>query len=376
MNLVKKIIRKIQAGGFNRFAGTSKNMDEPKTYAEMLERYRQYVAQNRDIRYSVSFAEIPKTKEVHKWVGAQGYTDKVYFIPNDATQILNYGLYNNAVKKTTQLETGPFKWTGGCIWENYLYFLPRTSNDLIAYDLLNEKIKRYTSKYEYTKEHHYSGVCTKEGVVYQPPRNTDHILVWDLKTHDNRQIQLAPSWMKMSLRYCGSIIHPNGYAYFFPEHNGRVIKLNLRTEQWCLIGPVISTMVFDAAIGTDGNIYGFSAYCAGMLKITVDNDAVEMIHTEIRPGAYGTKPGINGKLYSVPGDGDKVWEYDVEKDLLQGIYSCDAEIKAKFAGGVATRAGMLIYTPAKYDKILILIPETGEVEIPEEVHNNFFVDCY
>lgn len=376
MNLAKRFIRKIQAGYFNRFTGTPKSIGEPETYTELLEKYKQYVVQNRDVCYSVSSAEIPKTKEAHKWVGAQSYNDKVYFVPNNATQILNYDLQNETVSKAVQLEEGLFKWTGGCIWENYLYFFPRTSNDLIAYDLLSANVQRYASKYGYTKEHHYGGVCTKAGVVYQPPRNTDHILVWDLKTHDSRRIQLAPGWMKMSFRYCGSIIHPNGYAYFFPEHNGRVIKLNLRTEQWCLIGPVISTMVFDAAIGTDGNIYGFSAYCAGLLKITVGSDAVEMIHTEIRPGAYGTKAGINGKLYSVPGDGDKVWEYDIEKDLLRSIYSCDTELKAKFAGGVATRAGRLVYTPAKGDKILILMLESRTEQIPEEIYNNFFVDCY
>lgn len=375
MNLAKRIIRKVQSEYFNRFSGNSKNMGEPKCYAELLEQYQQYVAQNEDVQYSVSFAEIPKTEEAHKWVGAQGYNDKVYFIPNDATQILEYDLQNDTVKKAAQLEAGLFKWTGGCIWRNQAYFFPRTSNDLISYNLIGGNVQRYASKYGYTKEHHYGGVCTKEGVVYQPPRNSDHILVWDLKTHDSWRIQLAPSWMKMSFRYCGSIIHPNGYAYFFPEHNGRVIKLNLKTEQWCLIGPVVSTMVFDAAIGTDGNIYGFSAYCAGLLKITVGSDAVEMIHTEIRPGAYGTKPGINGKLYSVPGDGNKVWEYDVEKDLLRSIYSCDIELKAKFAGGAVTRAGQLVYTPAKGDKILILTPE-WKIEILEVIYNNFFVDCY
>lgn len=375
MNFVRKIIRKIQSESFNRFTKISRSVGESVPYAVLLERYRQYVNQNRNTRYAVSFVEIPKTKEAHKWVGAQSYNEKVYFSPNDAAQILNYDLQNGTVSKNSLLEEGLFKWTGGYIWENQVYFFPRTSNDLISYNPISGNVQRYASKYGYTKEHHYGGVCTKEGVVYQPPRNTDHILAWDLKTHDSRRIQLAPSWMKMSLRYCGSIIHPNGYAYFFPEHNGRVIKLNLKTEQWCLIGPVISTMVFDAAIGTDGNIYGFSAYCAGLLKITVGSDAVEMIHKEIRPGAYGTKPGINGKLYSVPGDGNKLWEYDVEKDLLRSIYSCDIELKAKFAGGAVTKAGQLVYAPAKGDKILTLTPE-GKIEIPEVIYNNFFVDCY
>ncbi len=101
-------------------------------------------------------------------------------------------------------------------------------------------------------------------------------------------------------------------------------------------------MCFDAKIGLDGNIYGFSAYRKGIMRIDVTNDTVQMIHTDIEPGAYGTKYGADGCLYSVPGDGSKCFRYDVESDSLETAFDLKDKSKAKYAGGSTNSNGEIL----------------------------------
>ena len=341
---------------------------------EVFLRYRESLQENENVVYEVRFESIPLSKVNHKWVGGQYIKGMVVGIPNDMSAFLQY---NGREKEYIgSLSEGKFKWTGGCVYEGFLYGFPRTSNMMLKLDLQLRRIEYMDIKEKYRKEHHYGGVCTKDGVVYQPPRDTDHILVWYLENGENRRIQIAPRLWGMKLRYCGSIIHPNGYAYFFPEKKGKVIKLDLKTEKWVFIGRCISTMVFDAKIAIDGNIYGFSAYYNGLLKIDVLQDEVSMIHTNVSVGAYGTKLGVNGHLYSVPGDGNILWEYDVKNDSIKQIYNLKDSNKAKYAGGVTTKQGNIYMIPATADSICQLVTNGVKCDIPEDIYSTFFVDCY
>lgn len=336
-----------------------------------LEAYRNYVEQNRNVGYSVIYEPIPTVSAIHKWVGAQ-YTEKnIYCIPNDMDRILKYG--KEGVTYLGEMDKRLFKWTGGCIWNGFLYGFPRTSNDLLKMSLKTEKIEYVSVGKGYPQEHHYGGICSKRGVIYQPPRDSDHILVWDLKEEKTRRIYLQKN--KMS-RYSGSILMPNGYAYFLPEKGEKVIMLSTDTEEWSYIGEELDAMVFDAKIAVDGNIYGYSAYCEGILKIDTKSDHTEMIHKEISPGAYGTKLGVNGHLYSIPGDGKYIWDYDPITDSLNYIYEFKEDKKAKYAGGVSKENGDIYAVPAKEERLMKLSADCSYLKIPGHIFSEFFVDFY
>ncbi|MCI8598705.1 MAG: hypothetical protein HFJ10_09735 [Lachnospiraceae bacterium] len=340
----------------------------------MLEKYREYIRKHREVEYKVSLEALPEALAVHKWVGAQSVADDFYGIPNDMDAILKHTETGN--QYLGQVGNSLFKWTGGCIWNGFLYGFSRSSNSLLKMSLDIEKIQYVELKEAYLGEHHYGGICTKEGIVYQPPRDSDHILVWNLNTEKTERIYLASKSENRKFRYCGSILHPSGFAYFLPEAREKVIKLDIKTKLWTFIGEPIEAMVFDAKIGVDGCIYGYSAYCPGILKIDPMSDAVKMIHREIWPGAYGTKLGVNGHLYSIPGDGDKVWDYDIETDNLKSIYTFPGKFKAKYAGGSTMRNGMILAVPAREHTLLQLKANATELEIPEDIYLEYFWDCY
>lgn len=343
-------------------------------HKSLLERYQDYIARHNDIQYHVSFEDLPETSAVHKWVGAQSIGGYTYGIPNDMSAVLKYD--GAAGSYLGQVGNGLFKWTGGCVWNGFLYAFPRTSSSLLKMSLDTEAIEYVRLEEPYSREHHYGGICTKEGVVYQPPRDSDHILVWDLKKEKTEKIYLALRSENIGFRYCGSILHPNGRAYFLPESGGRVIRLDIKTREWRFIDEPVDAMVFDAKIASDDCIYGYSAYCPGILKIDTSTDSVKMIHKEITPGAYGTKLGVNGHLYSIPGDGNVIWDYDPAAGCLKEIYRFSGEHKAKYAGGASMRDGSILAVPARAQRILHLRADRIEQEIPEDIYREYFVDCY
>lgn len=372
--MIKQIIKKIYRSLIIEFLSKQSILQKSHWTTEDNSEFKQFRAcMDKSITYELTTRPIDPSNATHKWVGAQVYHDKVYAIPNDETRVLYYDAEHNRIDYITGIKTGLFKWTGGCMWKNAIYCFPRTANSFLRID--EKGIKEIPLTFEYKKEHHYSGVCTKDGIVYQPPRNTNHILKTNLDTGASIKIKIVDEKYHVTFRYCGSIIHPNGYIYFFPENNERVIKLDPKTDKWCFIGEKISTMCFDAKIGLDGNIYGFSAYRKGIMRIDVTNDTVQMIHTDIEPGAYGTKYGADGCLYSVPGDGSKCFRYDVESDSLETAFDLNDKSKAKYAGGSTNSNGEITFIPAKSEFMLTLKPNEMQA-VQKELIDFFFTDCY
>lgn len=372
--MIKRWIRKVYNGFVIAFFSNEtrkKTCDQwvpEKSFA--LNQLRMFTASFSEIKYSVSKENLAQSDVEHKWVGAQLFNGAVMAIPNDETRILRF---HNDVEYFGNIRAGLFKWTGGCVWRDALYGFPRTSNSFLR--VAEDRVEEIPLSFSYEMEHHYGGVCTAIGMVYQPPRNTNHILKTDLQTGSSFKINIVDDKFSISLRYCGSIIHPNGFIYFFPENNNRVIKLDPKTDKWQFIGDRISTMCFDAKIGLDGNIYGYSAYCRGIMKIDVIHNTVQMIHQEIFPGAYGTKYGVDGCLYSVPGDGNCIYKYDVLNDSCEVIFDLQDHAKAKYAGGATKQNGEIVCIPAKEGSLLMLKPDC-EVIIPDCLHKSFFADNY
>ena len=338
-----------------------------------MKQYQTFIGQNRTVEYRASFEPLPPVSAVHKWVGAQSVSDCLYGIPNDMNAVLKHMPEGN--RYLGNVGEGGFKWTGGCIRNGVLYGFPRSSGKLLKMRLDTEEMEYLSLPEECQKEHHYGGVCTEDGIVYQPPRDSDHILVWDLETESVRKIDLAPESENRTFRYCGSILY-DGFVYFLPERNERVIKLDIRTEEWTFLGERIDAMVFDAKAAPDGCIYGYSAYCPGILRIDAKTDRIETIHREICPGAYGTKLGVNGHLYSIPGDGDDLWDYDPLTDSLKSIYRFSRKARAKYAGGVTQRDGCIYGVPARENQMIQLKPDIEGLEIPEGIYRRYFSDCY
>jgi len=314
----------------------------------------------------------------YKWVGGAYYKGYLYGIASGCSSVLKMNVNTFKIEYIGDLGTSSFKWSGGCVYDDKIYGFMRSSNNLLCIDPDSNKIEQIELGLSYSGEHHYGGILAKTGCVYQPPRNTNHILVTNLNNNQTHKIMLCSEKLRIKFRYCGGVLHNNGLIYFFPEQNGKVIVLDPINEKISFIGSRINSMVFDAAISADGNIYGFSAYEKGMLKIDVKNQRTKMICTDMGVlGCFGTKLGINGKLYGIPGDGDILWEFDTFTQEVTEIAKIDELGKAKCAGGIVTEDGSIFCVPAFGEYIYrITFKDVNTFINNELMHSQYFADTY
>lgn len=355
-------------------SGHSKQRPNPD-YDELFSNYRTFVNKNKYRKPVIYEKKLYEANREGGFVGAAMAGDICVLIPNSSEEVICYDRISGRTESFGKLGKQPFKWTGGGSFQSVVYGFLRTSNQLLKIKVNEMSAEAIDLGLHYKKEHHYGGAITANGMIYQPPRNENHILVIDTSNYDTRKIYLFPKWTKIKAKYCGSVLHPNGYLYFLPEENERVIKFDPATETIYYIGQEIDSMVFQGAIAADGNIYGFSAYRKGILKIDVKTDKVSMICKDIKPGCYGTKAGVNGKLYGIPGDGLSFWEFDYSTQSVKEIGITEDYGNAKCAGGAADRYGNLYAAPAFNNKMYIW--DFGmDKEIDSLLYDTFFTDFY
>lgn len=320
---------------------------------------------------------LDKNINVYKYDGAINYKNNMYCISNGVENVLKINLQDEKIEylEFKSKDTGNFKWTGGCEYKGKIYGFPRKSNELLCIDSNGDRISTIDLKLNYKNEHHYGGVSTTDGIIYQPPRNQNHILVINLNNFTTSEIKIAPKFIKY--RYVSGVKHTNGLIYFLPERNEKVLVLNPKDCKFKFIGDRINSMVYDATIGEDGNIYGFSNCEKGVLKIDVNNQNAHMICQEIGvSGCCGSKLAINGKIYGIPGNGNYFWEFDVKKQKAKKIFEVENNKDVKCAGGIVAKDGSIYTVPAYGNKIYKIKFDNDKELSDQELNSIYFSDNY
>lgn len=323
---------------------------------EKWEQFLRALEPFRNASYRIIPCRISDGECNYKWVGGVTFKDRVYGLASGSSECLVINPETKEIQKTGDLTEDSFKWSGGCVWNGKIYGFPRKSNRLLVIEP-GEEARVYTVPLgiAYAGEHHYGGALAENGCVYQPPRNTDHLLKIDLNSMKAERIRIPGKSYKH--RYCGSICHPNGLIYFFPEYMEKVMVLDPKTERVFFIGKPVSTMVFGAIIGTDGNIYGFSAYGKGLMCINVRTNTVTMRYKNRKFGCYGTELGMDGRIYGIPGEGDEFYRFDPENEKLDSIGRTEETGTAKCAGATVSTDGKITAIPAFGNYIYFLEPD-------------------
>ncbi len=338
----------------------------------MFERFIEFAGKNKNLFPDFEIIPLTEKQNRFQYVGGQIENGVLYGVVNSAEKMLKYDIENGTMYFGGTFSKTDFKWTGGCIYERRLYSFPRLANNLLAYDPDSDIFEEIGCGLNYNGEHHYGGVCTSYGIIYQPPRNTDHILKWDIKNKTCKKIQINNGRV---CRYCGSVLHPNGNIYFIPEKDFCVIKMNIKTDEISYIDSPVCGMAFNPAVAANGNIYGFRSG-NGILKIDTKTDKVKILYKDCKIGSYGTKAGINGKFYSLPGYTNDVWEFDPFSETLEKCYSIDAQNQVNYAGGAIDLNGDIYALPVHADNIFKISFKKYNINIPLDIYNTFFKDCY
>lgn len=343
---------------------------------EELRSLSDYVSSHRDVCYRLSTSIGVGEVNSFDYVGAQAAGDSVFLVPNGADNIARVKEDGTASRICFSKEEdgGPFRWTGGALWRNNLVCFPRSSNNLLLLSLQTLEPSLIPLGLDYDREHHYGGVLVGD-TVYQPPRGEDCVLCINLNTMATTRMPLSVKGVSWRASYCGSCLHPNGLVYFLPQ-KGRVIELEPLSGRWRFIGPPLDAKTYGAALAPDGCLYGFSGYANGIIRVDPEQSNAEMLRCDIGcPGAYGTRLGVNGKLYSVPGDGDFVLEFDpITLNVREVCRLGEFGQKAKCAGSATLPDGSFAFAPALGNEAFFLSPDRS-VSIPVDLFD-LFSDFY
>lgn len=335
---------------------------------DLFRRYQEFTEKHRAIYYNVLFNRSAIPNQDHKYVGGTLYQDKIVFTPNMSENLLIIDKLSTYL--VGNLPKGNYKWTGEAVYKDCIYFFSRLSSNLLVFD--GERINEIKG-FDYGREHHYGGILSNSDII-QPPRSSSHFLIWNLDNKTATKLHICPEIISQYFRYDCTILHPNGFVYFFPE-NGYIIKMNPNNFKFKFIGNWVDRMIFDAKILPDGNIYGFTTNRGGIIKFNIETEKVEYLFEDLSIESYGTKLGINGKLYSIPGSGSYVWEYDYRTNSIRKLHNLNDYRYAKYAGGCTDKNGIIWGTPSFADNIIKLVPN-NDVLIPDELYKTFWVDCY
>ena len=228
-------------------------------------------------------------------------------------------------------------WTGGGLAsDGKIFGFPRGADSFLCLNTTSRSIQYRKLTHQYNEEHHYGGVLTDCDIIYQPPKNSNNILMYDIKTDSEKEIQIGSLLSRNRLFY-GGVMDLDGNVFFFPAGKYTRVCMISKKGSVKLVGKVFRRSFFNSGtLGYDGDIYGFSSYGKGIIHIDTKHQKTKIQHKDLEGGFFGAKLGFNGKIYSVPGDSDVILEYDpVENKISDVIELPDCEIgkKAKCAGG-------------------------------------------
>lgn len=272
-------------------------------------------------------------------------------IPNRYHHVLDIDPANDIVRQWGDVAVSEHKgWTGGCLTsDGHVVAFPRGAQCFLQMDTEAETVTPIEIGKKYDYEHHYGGAISYGGVIYLPPKAKHCVLSYNTGTGHIAEIMLPKGFIRNTLFY-GASKDLDGVIYFFPA--GRFVRAVAISEDGCpyYFGKVLHNAFFNSGtLAADGNIYGFSSYGNGIIKIETKKKKTKIIEKKFQGGCFGAKLGFNGKIYGIPGDIDCVVEYSLSERRISSRFALppvQRGQKAKCAGGAVDRNGNIWCIPA------------------------------
>lgn len=311
-------------------------------------------------------------------VGAYSYSNKIFCPSSDGASLLIVDpLTDSYILKKIGLNEH-LGYSGIQEYEGDLYIFPRSANKLIRYNPQEDEVYVVELNTSYTGEHHYCGIITSDGLLIQPPRECNHLLITDLNTYKTHKLVIGYGGKHGvgRYRYSSIIKHPNGYMYLIPDYNEKVIRLDPRTEKFEFIGTFFKdSRLLGPTIAPNGNIYGFLMFGGGILEIDVKTNKTRIICKDIETKSCGTECASNGKLYSIPGYSSFVYSFDLDNMTIKMEKELDIIFSDAYSAGGAMDSYGNIYAAPCHGKNVLKYCFNSDVRLSEAVLN-FCENCY
>lgn len=354
--LIKKVIFKLSSMWYT-------------SYFQVDNEFRSFQNLDNEDEMLYSDIEIISVPRIVQCVGCLIFNDWLYCCPANGGQIMMFNLKNHSFSFGNTISSGKLFFSGIGKYGNNIYCFPRKANSIVEHDCFDNVTKEIDLGTDYEDEHHYCGVITPEGIVYQPPRNTNHILKINLNDYSVEKVKI--SYPKARIRYSGIVYHPNGCIYMIPEFSGKIMVLDPQTDKFKYIGPFwVDCRAVGPTVGCDGNIYSALIFSKGILKIDVHKNEVSIIQQSIRFASFGLE-SVNRKIISFPSYIDEFYEIDIINNEIHEVGTVNRfSEKAECAGAAVSKDGNIYVVPC-YGKNIYVLKKNMRGNVTYLFDNNF-----
>lgn len=276
--------------------------------------------------------------------------NKIYFAPNTADSVMVYDTVNDSIYFIgSGLGNFPFKYTGMVAYKGYLYCIPRGVNNILRIDPVTDDVTviELGTSYpvhpynDYRDSHHYNGCISDDGYLYSPPAySSDVLLKINMDDFSHEEIAFA---CDHSTTWTGCMNIPSNKIVFLGNKGFRV---------WdCATDTIVADVnagnnlgIYDMVIDPRDNcLYAFGN--TKFVKLSLSDYAYTNFgYVNYIGNPYGTVLGMDGKFYSIGGDGRVFYQ---DKDAFKAtslIADCQTEEMVVCSAGMVLANDGSIYS--------------------------------
>jgi len=278
---------------------------------------------------------------------------------------------------------------------HFIYAIPGHATRVLLIDPSNNKLSfigpEFAGEYKWLRS-----VQTPGGIIYGLPCHANCVLKIDtvkgevttigekcLGTVEEREEYLE--LMKEEWKYHGGAISPkDGHIYCIPQRATRVLKIDTRTEECSLIGPVLPgrNKFYGGIVSPlDGALYGIPQNASNIIRIDPTVSPYVTLHGDFPPNQHlwhgGQLHKGTGAIFGIPANANTVLRIDpltlnttteacIEPRITQignvktGNHRSDG--KYKFLGSVTGFDDMIYLIPSDADYVYQINPYLNTVK--------------
>lgn len=235
-----------------------------------------------------------------------------------------------------------------------IYIIPRDETQIIEFDPRTNIIKKFGSLTSETSKF-IGGVLAPNGMIYCFPTDT-YASILRINPY-NLKIELIPKY-SVNDDCGGAVLANNGMIYTVPysSANGVCFEFNPATEKYSSFGDTIGNYYYGACMGVNGKIYGAPwANTDQILVVDPYTKKTKFMSTPSSGSSNSHYQGIvsapNGRLYVIPYSASHVLEVDPLNNKAKKIGTA---VPGSYSGAAYAPDGFIYAVPTEMSNTNIL----------------------
>jgi hypothetical protein len=285
----------------------------------------------------------PEFEGQYKWLRSVDAVDgkgqrAIYGLPCHANSVLKIVPATGEVTTIGDVGDGLWKWHGGVLANGYIYGIPQFATAVLRIEVATDKVDTIGGPFE-GRNKWYGGLLGEiDGAIYGVPQCATSVLRIDPVSQEVTTIGNLPSggW-----KWHGGVVGCDGAIYSLPAHADSVLRII-------------------PGVGADARVeeIGAGQFITGRHR------------TDGKYKFLGGVMGLDGCIYGVPSDSDRVLKIDPRTSNVSEVGPSLHEekiVQNKWQNGFLAKDGTIYGIPLKAETVLCIRPHVLDAQGEPEV---------